>query len=986
MTFRRFQVSKYRNSAGAPLHRQEWYQDVPFPIAAGTESSNGISVSPEYAAVKWAAGGSGVLGLLPLETKAETPTRSLKVHSSGLTDWSFSEFDPSLVVSGHEDGIIKAWKLGETDEQNSEKTSVSGGTWRIEALQLHPTTSNILATSSQKEIKVWDIEAFSSDAVFTLAGHGDLIYSISWRQNGILLASVSKDKTVKLWDPRQGQDSVQSASGHQGLKTSRIHWLGNTPFVLTTGFSKMRERQYALWDSRNMDKPLKMSMVDLSNGVLMPFYDQDTRLIYLVGKGDSSIRSLELEEFNQTPTLTELTPTGTSVSQIGAGLVPKVSLDVMQAEIARMLVVTENAVVPVSYKVPRKHFLDFHADLYPDTKSSVPAQSSKEWLAGQDNLVSLTSLDPSKRSKQSNLDARNQSEQSFGPAPATANKSSSDTLRSTPSVTKLDGAVQSLSVDEGEDTSSKPTPTYAPLPETKNVTNESMPETSKDGIEEETVQVSPERVAAIQARFANKGQSHFKYVSGKPFHPSKHFDDLRALSQSKAGDFDLIQCNPKFIAVALDGPGGRVGIINAQRPARLPIKIPAVVCGSTVVDFKWNPFNMNELVTAGADGSIKRWTIPDGGLEEDLLDASGVLKDSKMDKISLVLFHPLASDLLLSVSADRGVNSIRIFDLKQNECKVHLKGQHKDAISSVAWSPDGKLIATSSKDKRIRLIDPRANKVVGEAAGHDSVRPSRVLWLGNSGFLVSIGFNRASYREIILYDSNDMAACQVAKRNIDISPSTMVPSYDEDTGILFLAGRGDRIIHTFEFARKAEGSPPVIDALPKFEFSSLHQGFAFLPKRVCDVRQVEIARFYRLIANKIEPVGVYVPRSRMEFFQDDIFLPSRVVDEPAIAAKDWLDGHDAEPRYVDLAPADMTPCKLQFEMIGQLIKLVPVSKAPPPPVTVAKKKFEIGKKQVSDEEQQKNIMNKMFATAKALDSDEQEEEKPRDDDSDDDWD
>lgn len=47
-------------------------------------------------------------------------------------------------------------------------------------------------------------------------------------------------------------------------------------------------------------------------------------------------------------------PTSTTVPQYGAALLPKRSLDVMHAEIARLMVVTASAVVPVSFEVPRK--------------------------------------------------------------------------------------------------------------------------------------------------------------------------------------------------------------------------------------------------------------------------------------------------------------------------------------------------------------------------------------------------------------------------------------------------------------------------------------------------------------------------------------------------------------------------------------------------------------------------------------------------------
>ena len=33
-----------------------------------------------------------------------------------------------------------------------------------------------------------------------------------------------------------------------------------------------------------MEKPLKLEMIDTSSGTLFPFFDEDTRMVYLAGK------------------------------------------------------------------------------------------------------------------------------------------------------------------------------------------------------------------------------------------------------------------------------------------------------------------------------------------------------------------------------------------------------------------------------------------------------------------------------------------------------------------------------------------------------------------------------------------------------------------------------------------------------------------------------------------------------------------------------
>ena len=43
--------------------------------------------------------------------------------------------------------------------------------------------------------------------------------------------------------------SLQEGTGHQGSKASKVLFLGDKNRIFTTGFSRMSERQYAIWDT-----------------------------------------------------------------------------------------------------------------------------------------------------------------------------------------------------------------------------------------------------------------------------------------------------------------------------------------------------------------------------------------------------------------------------------------------------------------------------------------------------------------------------------------------------------------------------------------------------------------------------------------------------------------------------------------------------------------------------------------------------------------
>lgn len=83
---------------------------------------------------------------------------------------------------------------------------------------------------------------------------------------------------------------------HSGPKASKVVFLGSTGRLLTTGFSRHSDRQYAVWDEDDLSKPLHIDTIDSSSGIVFPFYDADTNMVYLAGKGDGNIRYYETTE------------------------------------------------------------------------------------------------------------------------------------------------------------------------------------------------------------------------------------------------------------------------------------------------------------------------------------------------------------------------------------------------------------------------------------------------------------------------------------------------------------------------------------------------------------------------------------------------------------------------------------------------------------------------------------------------------------------
>ena len=181
---------------------------------------------------------------------------------------------------------------------------------------------------------------------------------------------------------------------------------------------------------------------------------------------------------------------------------------------------------------------------------------------------------------------------------------------------------------------------------------------------------------------------------------------------------------------------------------RIPLTYPKV-CGhkGPVLDLQWNPFDDNTLASASEDCTIKIWFIPDGGLNEDLKEYVGQLCGHER-KVGIVRWHPCASNIIASAGFD---NVVIIWDVEPEAAVLILKG-HPDTIFSLSFNWCGSLIATTCKDKKIRVIDPREGKLIVSSFGHRGPKGSQITFVGDSNYLFTSGFSRMNEREIALWD------------------------------------------------------------------------------------------------------------------------------------------------------------------------------------------------------------------------------------------
>lgn len=304
----------------------------------------------------------------------------------------------------------------------------------------------------------------------------------------------------------------------------------------------------------------------------------------------------------------------------------------------------------------------------------------------------------------------------------------------------------------------------------------------------------------------------------------------------------------------------------------------------------FNPFVSTMIATASEDCYVKVSQFPVGGPVEAINEALVTLEGHEK-KATEIKFHPTASNVLGSLSQD---HRLKVWDIEKQAEIFNFdfpnEPYHYD------WNSDGSQAAVMNKDKKVYVLDPRQPDAATSVEVFAGSKISSCAWMDNHGFLGCFGFTRQSMRQFSIFDAKKMDK-PVKTFDVDQSASVVLPMYDPDNSIVYLAGKGDGGIKYFEIVDDA----PYAHFLSEFRSNQSQKGVAWVPKRGLDIKKCEIARGLRMISGNqkmVMPVSFTVPR-KSDMFQKDIF-PDSYAGKPTSTADKYAAGENAAPELMSM--------------------------------------------------------------------------------------
>lgn len=255
-----FMLDQHKPQVGVSQHTLDplgiWLWDIrtgqrTLPLGLKSHGAEGMAFSPD--GKRLASANIGIDGVIIWDVRTGEEVTTLEWQMTGrtarqsladrvtsrVTSFAFSP-GGEILASGHNDGTIRLWDASTGKRLQTYK----GHKAPVNSVAFSPDGGTLASGSGhgflddETTVRLWDIGTSGNktprkgrtwrrlsrflkigSGSQILKGHTDAVNSVVYSPNGMILASGSGDRTVRLWDPHDGRH-LRTLEGHIGSVTS----------------------------------------------------------------------------------------------------------------------------------------------------------------------------------------------------------------------------------------------------------------------------------------------------------------------------------------------------------------------------------------------------------------------------------------------------------------------------------------------------------------------------------------------------------------------------------------------------------------------------------------------------------------------------------------------------------------------------------------------------------------------------------------------